>query len=116
MKLKLLKIIERGVLKDERVHLLAEVDLNLTFYLIFSTYRIGDGVSRMPERVYWFPEHEVKAGDHVILYTRAGTDSTNRRNDGATNHFFFQDLDSALYTKSSACVLALEVNTWMTSA
>ncbi len=99
----------------ERLHLTVLVDTSLVYYAVFDTVRIEDGISQSPKRVYWFNDYQVKAGDHVILYSKPGTDVAKRRTDGATNHFFYWGLKNTLWGAKDACAVVVEVNDWETS-
>src|SRR5213078_5386428 len=90
LSLKFLRVVEPGNIDHERVHLEATKDCDVSFYILIAT------VAMSAERIYvgarpayWFEPEEVKAGDHVIVYTKAGRYSKQPRRDGHFNHFFY---------------------------
>ena len=115
MRLKIIRIVERGVPGRERLHLSVLANTNLTSYAVFDTSYIGQDIVVIPKRAYWFTDYLVKAGDHVIVYTCDGTNSTGKRKDGFTNHFFYWGLNQPLWGKSGACAVLLEISDWETS-
>lgn len=116
MNLKIIRIIDRGVPNKERLHLLVQADANLNYYVVFDTEYVTGGIASLPKHAYWFVDHPVKAGDHVILYTGTGTPSVKPRTDGHKNHFFYWDLNSTIWRTDKACAVLIEVTTWETSA
>jgi hypothetical protein len=38
---------------------------------------------------YWFPDKQVRRGDLVVLYTKAGNSREKRNSDGSQTHFFY---------------------------
>jgi hypothetical protein len=115
MKLKILQIIERGVVDRERLHLSVLADANLAFYVVFDTTGSNGEILALPKRAYWFSDYSVSAGDHVILYTTVGTDKSVKRKDGATNHFFYWGFKSPLWGAKGSCAVVLEVADWEAS-
>jgi hypothetical protein len=57
----------------------------------------------------------VKAGDHVILYTKRGTDKAAKRKDGATNHFFYWGMSAPLWREIDTCAVLIEIGDCETS-
>jgi|ERR1700693_2181989 len=116
MKVKIVRLVDRGVANKERVHLSVLADTNLTYYAVFDTERTaGGGIVATPKHVHWFTDTPVKAGDQVILYTGPGTKAVSPRSDGLTNHFFHWGQKNTLWNKPSDCVVLLEISTWETS-
>ena len=114
---KIVGIIDRGVLGKERLHMSAVANVNLNFYAVFETiYMSQDAIATNPRQAYWFADYEVRAGDHVILYTRLGEQSTKLRKDGYMNHFFYWGLDRPIWKALSSCAVLLEINNWETSS
>jgi hypothetical protein len=114
--LKIVGIIDRGIPGKERLHLSAVANVNLNYYAVFDTVYMGpDAIETIPLRAYWFANYEVRAGDHVILYTRPGEQSTKLRNDGFTNHFFYWGLERPIWKAPSSCAVLLEISNWETS-
>jgi hypothetical protein len=116
MRLKIIQIVDRGVPGRECVHLAAQVSVNLNFYVVFDTARIGDGlISQFPRNAYWFQHQAVEPGDNVILYTGPGTNSFAKREGGGTTYSFHWGLNTTIWSEPSSCAVLLEVSRWETS-
>ncbi len=117
MKLKIITIVDRGVPSRERLHVSVLADANLNFYAVFDTQYTDDTgeIVAIPKRAYWFTDYPVKAGDHVILYTKPGKDSVGERTDGHKNHFFHWGLRAPIWGSPEACAVLLEIADWETS-
>lgn len=116
MKAILVGLYDRGKLSDERVHFRALFDLDLSYYVIFdSFYSTPSTISVTQKTCYWFTSRQIKAGENLVLYTRAGTPSTERRADGSIYHFVFRGLSRPLYADPNACAVLFELTTWATT-
>lgn len=117
MKMQIVRIADRGIANMERLHLRVLADTSLEFFVVFdTTYTSSDKISNLQRHAYWFRSKPVKAGDNVILYTRMGTPSEDRKADGTTTHFLFWGLDHTIWNKVGDCAVLFEVNSWATSA
>ena len=113
--LKLLRIVNRGDIANERVHLEVTRDGNTSYYILLATQELSpDRINAGGRPAYWFESTEVKAGDHVVVYTRAGTYSRSQRKDGHFNHFFYWGYTTPLFGAVTARVVVAEINTWET--
>jgi hypothetical protein len=109
-------IYDRGVLKDERVHYRVNVDLDLAYFAVFDTASAdANTISAGHSTCYWFGPTRIKAGENVVLYTRAGSYSTETRKDGTVYHFFFRGRGTALYQNADSRAVLFELNTWATA-
>jgi hypothetical protein len=116
MKLQLVAIADRGKPGMERLHLRVTADVNLSFFIVFdTTYISPNAISNEQRHAYWFPSAQAKAGDHIVLYTRAGNRTTMRNTDGSTTHFFYWGIDRPVWNKTGDCAVLFEVNTWQAS-
>jgi hypothetical protein len=115
MRVSIMQIADRGVAEQERLHLDVSAETNLSYYVVVDTVRSGSGIAPTPKHVYWFADKTVHAGDSIILYTRAGTNTSVARADGKVNHFFYWGLPQAVWTRPTSCAVLLEVSEWMTS-
>src|SRR5438128_123403 len=98
---------------EERLHFRAATDIDLSYYAVFDSHYVTDtGVSAYQHSCYWFGPKKIKAGENVVLYTRAGTASTENRIDGSTYHFLFRGLTNPLYTNPNSAPILFELNTW----
>lgn len=105
---------------DERLHFKATADLDLAYFAVFDSSVASPPTagSTVPEQVlagqrtcYWFTGKKVKSGENIVLYTRSGTQSTEKRPDGVF-HFLFRGLPRPIYTEPKSCPVLLELNTW----
>jgi hypothetical protein len=111
----------------ERVHFRATADVDLQFIVVLDSDRTtpdifmvaaGLGSSTVQagsKDCFWFAAFKVKAGQNVVLYTRAGTPSTETRPDGQVFHFFFRGLAAPKYTMPNRCAVLFEMFSWETS-
>jgi len=109
-------IYDRGILEKERVHFRANVDLDLSFYVLLDTVVINQNqVTATNLSAYWFPPQKILRGQHVVVYTRAGTATSETRPDGTQYHFLFRALAHSLYPHLTSCAVLVEVSTWATT-
>lgn len=116
MRLKIIEIASRGVPGEECLHLAVQAAVDLNFYAVFDTARIGGGlISRFSAHTYWFQPQAVMPGDTVTLYTGPGANSFAKLPGGATAYSFYWGLSSTIWNDPSSCAVLLEVNQWQTS-
>ncbi|HEY2330040.1 MAG TPA: hypothetical protein VGI63_09545 [Verrucomicrobiae bacterium] len=116
MKIQIIGIYDRGNLSNERLHLRALADIDLTFYAILDTFYTGDASIQAGQKTcYWFASRKILAGENIVLYTRGGTESKEVKADG-TYHFVFRGLASALYTKPINSSVVFEIMNWLTTS
>lgn len=116
MKLQIVGLVDRGKGRMERLQLRAVTDANLSFYIVFdTTYTSPTAISNKQRHAFWFPATQVRAGDHIVLYTGPGQPSANRNPDGTTSHFFFWGLEKTVWNNTGDCAVLFEVNTWQAS-
>ena len=115
MRLELKGVIERGVANKERVLLVVLVPANLSYYTLLHTVAVGVNTNTLRpggHPAYWFPTQWVGPRDHVIVYTRSGTDKAVRRPDGGTNYFYFWGLNQTIWQDPMSRVVLFEHQTW----
>ena len=78
-------------------------------------YLNPNAISSDVKNTHSFRPYKVKSGDYIVLYTRKGTSSTTKNNDGSTTHFLFWGLDKTIWNKPTDCAVVFELNTWQTS-
>ncbi len=116
MKLGIIQIENRGVPGKECLYVAVRAAANLSFYVVFDSWRIGEGlISLFPRHTYWFQPQEVGAGDSVMLFTGPGMNSFVKREDGSAVYLFYWGLQGTIWDESSSCAVLLEVNQWQTS-
>jgi hypothetical protein len=113
MKVSVAGIYDRGNLDKERVHFRADIDLNLSFFVLLDTRLITPTeVTAGNLSAFWFPPRPILRGQHVVVYTRAGSVNSETRNDGSIFHFLFRGLPNPLYAAPQATAVLVEVQTW----
>jgi hypothetical protein len=108
-------IYDRGSLDKERVHFRADVDLDLSFFILLDSQFVPllmSQVSAGNHSAFWFGPQQIPRGHHVVVYTRAGVPNVETREDGSVYHFFFRSQSNPLYALPQACAVVLEVQTW----
>lgn len=100
---------------NERVVFRVRVDCDVGAFFTFFSHYTDIKTKRVSTTVvapYWFPDKEVRTNDYVVVYTKAGVDSTKQNDDGTTSYFFYRGLHQAVCTNSSSCAILLSVNQW----
>jgi hypothetical protein len=116
MKLSLIRIANRGEISNERLHWKVIADTGLGNYVALATvYSSPTTFTAMPKSLFWFPSKPVKAGDNIVLYTKAGSAKSEPQADGTTNHFFFWGKATPLFAANEDCCVTLELNSWEAS-
>src|SRR5438309_689769 len=111
--LRFIDIGNRGDLDKERVHFEVMCDCDIGNYIILATTEIAQGRVYCGNRpAYWFASQLFKAGDHLILYSKVGSDTDRLRKDGYTNHFLYWGKVKPLFGSPRARVVVAEINTW----
>jgi hypothetical protein len=116
MKVSVAGIYERGILDKERFHFRADTDIDLSFFVMLDTVRMNANQVYSGNRVtFWFAPQAIPRGQHVVVYTRAGTPTVEKRDDGSIYNFLFRGLTHPLYELNEACVVLMEVQTWVST-
>jgi len=114
MRLNIKGIIDRGVPNKERVHIFASQPANLSYYVLMEAQSAGmNQVHSGGHLSYWFGATTVNYGDHVILYTRPGTDNSVRRKDGFMNYFFYWGLNRTIWNNDQTRAVLFELQSWL---
>ena len=117
MNLEFSSIASAGALSDERIALKATASFDLTRYAIFVCTSSPDGrvAGGNVPNAFWFWSKKVSPGDFVVVYTKSGTTSEKKNNDGTTSHFFYWGLSSPIWTAGRIPVI-VETSTWTFAA
>lgn len=117
MKITISNIFKRGEKDEERLSLKVLTDTNLTYFVVLQTaYTSPQAVGAGWKSAFWFKPQPVKAGDLVVLYTKPGTPSTKKKDDGTTIYFYYWNRANPLWVKTGDCAVLMEVDSWVTSA
>jgi hypothetical protein len=119
MKLVIKSFAEVGVLEKERLVLRALEDVDIGDYLILRTRKSakdGSPISGGAD-AYWFPDHEVKAEDLVVLYTREGRASKKELSGGRTAHFYYWKKERTFWSNEDGNrAVVIEADSWQSTA
>jgi hypothetical protein len=115
VRVKIVRIADRGVGNLERLHLSVLADTNAAYYAVFQTVAItAQSVRALPGFAYWFTNVPLRAGDNLILYSGHGKQASESRPDGGTDHFFFCGLPKTIWHEPNTRAVLLEINAWET--
>ena len=90
MKLEFLNFTEVGNLEKERLVLKAGDDLDIGKYIIMRSKRGTTGSPTSGSKnAYWLPDLTVKAGDLIVIYSKAGKARKKNLDSGKTVHFYY---------------------------
>ena len=106
------KLKGKGDLDDERLVMEAGMNLDVGDYAVFQTGYSNGGPTIKVHHAYWFPNKEVREGDLIILYTRAGSQHERRSEDGGTSHFYYWNKKSAIWDEPNTCPILLYAPDW----
>jgi hypothetical protein len=109
-------IYDRGIIAGERVHFRATADIDLSRYILLDDVWTGpNNIGNGNRHAFWFPPQPIKAGENVVVYTRAGAASRETRQDGNVYHFIFRQLAGPIYSRPEACAVLYELADWATT-
>lgn len=95
--------------EQERVVIKASAEGNIGRFAVFcanrSTTDSALALSGDVPNTYWFSDRDVKAGDFIVLYTKAGTRSAKTTESGSTSYFFYWGCKAAIWTPKTRAVL-----------
>jgi hypothetical protein len=115
MQLHILRVQAHGA--DETLRLCAIDRCDLHHYLIAdATYTAPGCVSNKMPHTYWFPEHPVGPGDHIILHTGTGTNQTRTTPAGQIEHHFYWNLSTQVWNNHGDHVTLFKLERWLTQA
>lgn len=106
MNIKLTSIKDNQNLDKERIIFSVVENDFLGTYIVFKSRKTGEKVvSSAVEKTYWFPDKDVKKGDLVVLYSKAGVNTETKNVDGTTTHFFYWRSSELLWSDPTAAVV-----------
>lgn len=114
MNIKIVAIRDKGIVDKERIVLKALSNLDLGYFMIFLTSKLGDTTFEgSPDKVFWFPDKEIKKDDFVILYTKSGRSTEIINKNGTKSHFFYWELNPPIFNKPNKIAVVIEANGWL---
>jgi hypothetical protein len=118
MNLEIHSVEDKGNLDSERIWLRVTSDTNnLAYYAIADTTYTDNGkISNELRHIYWFPGTTAKTGDWLCVYSKNGTNSSAKNNDGTTTHTFFWRLGRTVWNKGKDQAVLFQLTTWTSKA
>ncbi len=117
-----MKIIIHGV-ADSRDHNRERLILNVIentdigeYLVLDTTYLQNGNVSNKARHVHWFLDQEVKKGDLIVLYTKPGTSSIEKKSDGTTIYFYYWGLNNSAWNNDKDCAVLIHYDEWIHKA
>lgn len=115
MRLKIVRIEDRGLPNKERLHLAVVQDTSLAYYVaLLSRYGTPNTVTSSALTAFWFPGHQAHAGDQVVLYSGRGS-ATKVGTAGSATHFFYWGQERTIWNRQEDCAVVVEAGDWATS-
>lgn len=118
MNLLIRSVSDKGSADNERLVLRVKSDDDVGDYAVLQTGWIID--KNIPTtrvyRAFWFPNASVKAGDLVVLYTKAGQRSSKTMENNYTAHFFYWGHTESIWQTSDRGAVLLHAPAWESKA
>ncbi len=115
MNLKLKSIADKGDPQKERLVIRVVNDTDVGEFIVMLTGFVDDAVNIGVEYTYWFPDKPVKAGDLVVLYSRAGTTKEKPLEQGGHVHFFYWGQETAVWRSPNTGVVLAHAPVWQSA-
>jgi hypothetical protein len=116
MKLKISSVADRGVIAKERLILKALVTADIGDFAVLQTGYDENGVTTTIHQAYWFPYKNISAGDLVVIYTKAGTDSEKDLGNNRKAHFFYWGIPAPIWDDKDKAPVLLFAREWESKA
>jgi len=116
MRLQIVRIADRGVPNQERLHLSVQQEATLSYYVVLlSRYLQATAVANSSLSAFWFPTVQVRPGDQIVLFTGSGQPNSRVESNGSTTHFYYWGFKNTVFNDPSSCVVVVEGVGWMAS-
>ncbi len=112
MNVELRSIADKGNLEKERLTLRVLADVNIGEYLLIRAIHSGGSLTNGVKDCYWFPDKLVDKGDLIVLYTKAGTQSSRELEGGNTAHFFYLSLERPIWNSAGIAAVLMHGQNW----
>ncbi len=110
MNLKIESVQGHGKFNDEYVLLKAIFDCNMSTYILAdTTYVTPQTVSNKSRNMHLFLGLPLKAGEHVIFYTKSGIYSRTTHPSGMIFHHVYWGLKAAVWNNTGDCAQLFEI-------
>jgi hypothetical protein len=113
MSVEFINIENAGDLARERLVLRARGETEIGHYAVFRCRVAPEGrayAGAIPN-AYWFANRIVKSEDWIVLYTKNGTNSEKKVDDGPSSYFYYWRIVEPIWTPGYMPVI-VETPTW----
>jgi hypothetical protein len=101
-----------GKLEAERLVMRIEDSIDIGEFAVFRTETNEGSVTTNVSRTFWFPDKATKAGDLVVLYTKAGSNKERPNKNGSTSHFFYWGMSEVLWDSPEFAAVVAHIDEW----
>ena len=113
MEIKIRSFADAGSPMKDRLILDVLSDADIGEYLVLYSEASSDGGATAGQHAaYWFPDKNVKAGDVVVLYSKSGTNSEKKLEDGRVAHFFYWGCKSPMWGEHGWGAVLMQAKNW----
>lgn len=114
MNLEIKSFADGGDIQRERLVIRVLKDEDIGEYVVLRSKATPEGAPISgSKRAYWFPDKRIKAGDLVVLYTRAGKPGQKPLSQGGTAYFYYWSLNEPIWGADSGnTAVLLTIGEW----
>jgi len=113
MNLEIVSIHGHGDVDSEYVLLKAAAACDIGRYILAdSTFFANGRISNRLRHFFWLPDKEIKKGEFVSVWTKAGANNSGVLNDGTPIHRFHWGLRSAVWNDEGDVAVLLHTDEW----
>lgn len=112
MNLKLKSIADKGNPQKERLVIRVVNDTDAGEFIVMRTGFVDDEVNIGVESAYWFPDKPLKAGDLVVLYSKAGIIKDRPLDSGGNVYFFYWGQSTAVWQSANTAAVLAHAPVW----
>lgn len=115
MLIDLVDIKGRGNASKEFVHLLANSDCKLGYFILADTTYVSPGVvSNRLRHQFWWPTSDIaRKSDHIFVFTGIGSNSVVTNN-GVTSRYYYWNLKEPVWNDSGDTAILFQLQDWQT--
>ncbi len=115
MKVSVRSIHGHGKANEEYVILDVKQDCNAHHYILADTTYTGENtISNKYRHVHRFAKADLKAGDIIVLYTRVGKSTSEKKGNGSTIYYRYWNLKTAVWNDDGDGAILFQINDWAT--
>lgn len=115
MKIQINQVVDHGTLNSEKVQMSVLEDTDLRFYIVAdTTFTANDKISNKLRHMYWFTSVEVKQGDQVELYTKAGANTDTTIANGKKKYTIYWGLGNPIWNNDGDGAILFQIEDWAT--